>query len=255
VSVNQDTPVSFQLSGSDPENDPLQFAVTQPPAHGVLVLQVATGAATYTPAADYCGPDSFRFRVNDGHCGNSAEATVSITVNCITNLPPVADASATDLLVIAGNGSNAVVHLDGTRSSDPDGDPLTFTWLEGAVTIASGATANVTLPVGEHTITLRVSDGIATATDTITIRVVTPAEAVELLIMTVDQVDLGRKNKRPMIATLKASVAAFDRGSTGAAVNQLEAFQNKVHAQVADEDLANSLIEAAQAIIDAVQGP
>lgn len=255
VTVNQNTSVNFQLTGSDPENNPLQFTVTQAPAHGVVVLQVNTGAATYTPALGYCGPDSFRFKVNDGQCGDSPEATVSITVNCVTNLPPVADASATDLLVISPNGSNAVVVLDGSRSSDPDDDPLTLTWFEGGVQIAAGAVASATLPVGEHTITLNVSDGIATDTDTITIQIVTPAEAVELLILTVDEVDLGRKNKRPLIATLKASVAAFDRGNSEAAINQLQAFQNKIRAQVADEDLAASLIAAAQAIIDAVQGP
>jgi len=147
--------------------------------------------------------------------------------------------------------------LDGSRSSDPDGDPLTFAWFAdgGVVPIASGAVANAVLEVGQHSITLTVSDGLASDSDTITLQIVTPAEAVELLILTVETVDLGRKNKRPLIATLKASVAAFDRGSYGAAVNQLQAFQNKVRAQIDDEALAASLIAAAQAIIDAVEGP
>jgi hypothetical protein len=252
VTATVNSPVNFQLQGSDLDGDPLQFIVTAGPAHGTVAVQNQTGAATYTPLPGYCGSDSFRFKVNDGVC-DSAEAAVEIVVIC--NRPPVADASATDLLVISPNGSNAVVVLDGTLSSDPDGDPLTYAWFEGAVQIASGAVANATLPVGEHTITLTVSDGLASDSDTITLRVVTPGEAVELLVMTVDQVDLGRKNKRPLIATLKAAVAAFDRGNFNAAVNQLQAFQNKIRAQVADEALAASLIEAAQAIIDGVQGP
>jgi hypothetical protein len=67
---------------------------------------------------------------------------------------------------------------------------------------------------------------------------------------------MGRKNKRPLIATLKAAVASFDRGSLGSGVNQLRAFQNKVLAQIAriDPALADSLIADAQAIIDAVEG-
>jgi Bacterial Ig domain len=81
LAVAQNGTVNFQLTGSDPDADPIQFSVTQPPAHGVVVLQVATGAASYTPAPGYCGPDSFKFKVSDGQC-MSAEATVSIDVAC-----------------------------------------------------------------------------------------------------------------------------------------------------------------------------
>ena len=49
--------------------------------------------------------------------------------------------------------------LDGSQSSDPDLDPLTYVWKNGDTVIAEGAIVNVTLPVGIHTITLTVSDG------------------------------------------------------------------------------------------------
>src|SRR5205085_4226458 len=42
------------------------------------------------------------------------------------NQPPVADASATVPLVISGNGTNAETILDGSRSSDPEGDLLQY---------------------------------------------------------------------------------------------------------------------------------
>src|SRR5207249_802569 len=42
--------------------------------------------------------------------------------------PPVADASATKLLWVSPNGSNAVVTLDASRSFDPDGDVLQYWW-------------------------------------------------------------------------------------------------------------------------------
>ncbi len=47
---------------------------------------------TYTPAANYNGPDSFTFTVNDGTV-TSAPATVSITVTAV-NDPPVANPQA-----------------------------------------------------------------------------------------------------------------------------------------------------------------
>ena len=56
----------------------------------------------------------------------------------------------------------AIVTLDGSDSSDPDGDPLTYTWKEGADVIfgpTTDPTADVQLALGEHTITLIVDDG------------------------------------------------------------------------------------------------
>ncbi len=77
VSVNEDGTVDVTLAGSDIDGDGLTFAVAEAPAHGTLSL---TGAvATYTPAADYNGPDGFTFTVNDGTV-DSAPATVSISV-------------------------------------------------------------------------------------------------------------------------------------------------------------------------------
>jgi hypothetical protein len=63
------------------------------------------------------------------------------------------------------------VQLDGSGSSDPDGDPLTYewTWAGGS---ASGVNPTVTLPMGQTTITLTVSDGDLSATDEVVITVV-----------------------------------------------------------------------------------
>jgi PKD domain len=52
----------------------------------------------------------------------------------------------------------ANVTLDGTGSSDPDGDSLTYMWTEGGTTIGTGATPTVSLGPGTHTITLSASD-------------------------------------------------------------------------------------------------
>lgn len=91
-----------------------------------------------------------------------------------TNQPPTANAGP-DQVVECSGPSGTPVTLDGLASSDPDGDPLTYiwTWAGGS---AEGVNPTVTLPLGTTVVTLTVSDGKATATDTvdITIRDTTP---------------------------------------------------------------------------------
>ena len=56
------------------------------------------------------------------------------------NRPPHADASATAPVVISANPVDAEVVLDGSRSWDPDGDPLHYLWYQAGVAgaIATG---------------------------------------------------------------------------------------------------------------------
>lgn len=158
-----------------------------------------------------------------------------------------------DYTVIAPDNITATVTFDGSGSTDADGDTLTYGWADEAGAFGSGVIASRPLAIGQHAVVLSVSDGHCGDTDTILVEVITPGEAVDELIEKVSNSTVNR-NKRPLIATLKAAVAAFDRGSATAAVNQLGAFQNKVRAQVAPSDPAGAqeCIRMAQAIIDAV---
>ena len=61
------------------------------PAHGSLTLN-ADGSFTYTPAANYNGPDSFTYKANDGQADSNV-ATVSINVGAV-NDAPVANADS-----------------------------------------------------------------------------------------------------------------------------------------------------------------
>ncbi|WP_178863995.1 cadherin-like domain-containing protein, partial [Thiomicrorhabdus cannonii] len=57
------------------------------PAHGNVVIE-GDGTVTYTPVADYNGPDSFTYTITDGQ-GGTDTAMVTLTVNP-QNDPPVA---------------------------------------------------------------------------------------------------------------------------------------------------------------------
>jgi hypothetical protein len=73
------------------------------------------------------------------------------------NAAPTASISPIEPPVVGANCS-AEVALDGSNSSDPDKDPLTYTWT-GPFGTATGATPSVALSKGTHTITLTVDDG------------------------------------------------------------------------------------------------
>ncbi|HYG81091.1 MAG TPA: Ig-like domain-containing protein [Pyrinomonadaceae bacterium] len=94
VSTAEDTPKAITLTGSDADSDQLTFTVEEGPDHGQL-----TGTApnlTYTPDADYHGPDSFTFKTNDGQADSPSNGTVSITVAPEADTPDVADISTAE---------------------------------------------------------------------------------------------------------------------------------------------------------------
>jgi predicted extracellular nuclease len=88
------------------------------------------------------------------------------------NTPPVADAGP-DAAYEADASCRASVTLDGSGSSDADGDELTYTWT-GPFGTVTGQSPNVMLGLGEHTIELTVDDGRenGTHTDSVTLTVV-----------------------------------------------------------------------------------
>ncbi len=92
-----------------------------------------------------------------------------------SNAPPDANAGE-DQIVECTSPSGTPVTLDGSGSSDPNGDPLTYTWRENGNIIAgptNSATSQVSFSLGSHTVELTVEDGKGgTDTDVVVINVV-----------------------------------------------------------------------------------
>jgi hypothetical protein len=131
-----------------------QLTVTGAFADGVTRnLPLAEQGTTYRStdsnilAVDAAGHIQARARgraqvvVTNTHIVSGTAITAGVTVQCdLPNPPdnriPIVDAGA-DLTIVPLK----VVHLDGSGSSDPDGDPITFTWTQesGRTVVLRGA--------------------------------------------------------------------------------------------------------------------
>jgi DNA/RNA endonuclease G (NUC1) len=170
ATTDEDTSVAITLAAADVEGDALTFSVVSGPAHGSVSISGHT--ATYTPAPDYNGADSFTFKANDGQLDSNA-ASVNVQVNPVNDAP-----------VLSGVPASATIpelsqYTFAASAGDVDGDRLTFS-LVGAP-----AGASIT-PSGQFTWTpteaqggtgspfsfkVRVSDGAADADADVTINV------------------------------------------------------------------------------------
>jgi hypothetical protein len=83
---------------------------------------------------------------------------VHIYVWDMDNVAPTVDAGDDLTVTDTMPFGNETITLDGSGSTDSDGTITSYVWTEGATQIATGATAQVSLTVGTHTITLTVTD-------------------------------------------------------------------------------------------------
>ncbi len=116
-------------------------------------------------------PGSIQVSVTDGN------RTTRLDVTKIVAEPPVANAGPDQVVQCTGN-SSAQVTLDGAASTDPNNDIVLNEWFEhygtpDQVLLDRGKSVEVVLPLGEHVITLRVTDATGlTSTDEVVVKVV-----------------------------------------------------------------------------------
>jgi hypothetical protein len=134
VTLDEDTTAAITLAGIDPEGQPVAFALLSSPQQGTL-----SGSApnlTYTPKANYNGPDRFTFAADDG-VFTSRTATVTLDVRPVNDAPVAAADQATT------SGSSVTIAVL-ANDSDPDGDALTvvkvFPARGGSVTLSANGT-------------------------------------------------------------------------------------------------------------------
>ncbi len=158
------------LSGagsSDPDGNAIDYSwqfVSRPAGSAAALAGSSSVTPSFTP--DVAGDYVIRLIVTDGFLADDDEVTVSTR-----NTAPVADAGADDTVLVGD-----VVILNGSASSDVDGDPLTFSW---SLTVPPGSTAALDDPAlvsprftvdvpGAYVAQLIVNDGVLdSAPDTV----------------------------------------------------------------------------------------
>jgi PKD repeat protein len=151
------TAITFTTSADDSDDGPgvLTYSwrvggIVQPGANGPTFTQAFSANATV------------RVTVRDpGNLTGFDEANVTV----VTNRPPVADGGGP---YTSSEGSS--LNLDGTASSDLDGDDLTYDWDfgDGSAHGSGPSPSHTYADNGSYPITLIVSDGLASATATAT---------------------------------------------------------------------------------------
>ncbi|MBI1314693.1 tandem-95 repeat protein [bacterium] len=133
VATNEDTPVTIDVLANDTDVDgsgidPTSVTVVIAPSHGSIAVDSATGAVTYSPAADFNGMDTFTYTVSDTEGAESAPATVTITVRPVNDVPV-----ALDDIYVTVEDQTLTVNAPGvlTNDSDADGDALSSILVSG----------------------------------------------------------------------------------------------------------------------------
>ncbi|WP_129779573.1 Ig-like domain-containing protein [Peristeroidobacter soli] len=152
-------------ASTDADGDPLTYSwtmVSRPNGSTAVLSSSVAAMPTFTP--DRGGTYVLSLIVNDGHASSVADEVRISTVNST----PIANAGADRTVARA-----SLVTLDGSASSDPDFDALSYTWViaaapQGSTAALSAATTvrptiRLDLP-GSYTFRLVVSDGQLTST-------------------------------------------------------------------------------------------
>ena len=160
---------------ANPGDGSLSVASVGTASHGTTSFTSAN--VRYTPAANYCGADSFTYTVNGGD-----SATVSVTVTCINDAPTITNSPST-------TATEGVAYTYTPTISDADGPGIARSVL-GADTCGgsfSGSTYGFTQPGPQPpascTLSIQVCDGgspnlCATKSASITITAVDSGAAI-----------------------------------------------------------------------------
>ena len=163
------------------------------------------------------------------------------TVGLYLNSPPVADAG--NDTTAECKGALTQVKLDGSRSYDPDGDPITYAWSAAGITFDDATAVRPTggFPLGATSVRLIVFDGAAADSDTV---VVTVADTTPPVVtVSLDPNVLWPPNHR--LAEITATVTVVDSCDASPVIRLKSITSNEPDDGLGDGDTAEDIQGAA----------
>jgi hypothetical protein len=240
------------------------------PENGTMSNTSSGGQFTYTPDPGFFGIESVPVTISDGN-GNTAPGLIAIAV--IKNNPPIADAGDDQTVIVT-----QTVTLDGTGSTDPDGNALSYSWMfateDASDPIPSGSTAVLSgaetatpsfvadLP-GVYSVKLIVNDGLADSDpDYVTITALSFIEALDNLIADVEALEsdgtLNKGQANSLIKKIEQAQKLIDKDKFDEALDVLYGLRQQVldlyqKDGVLTESQAMALIAKIDEIITAIE--
>ena len=226
------TPVTLDGTGSydvDGDIPTFEWTITEMPVGSTAILNDSSlSTPSFTP--DIYGVYRVQLIVRDHWV---ASDPVMIEVSFL-NLPPVANAGSDGSVMV-----NETFTLDGSKSSDPNNDQLTYTWSlisspkDSLATILNPFAAYTSITpdlLGEYRVQLAVSDGVLSNSIIITILAASGTQAVvgeiqtlQGTINTIPEVDLKNRNMgKTLNSKLSAVIADIEAGNYQMALDKLQ---------------------------------
>ena len=163
VTINAGTQITLHATGADSNQDSLTYTWSKVSGPSVTLPSLTQQNITFTPTT--AGMYTFSVTCSDG-VNTSAASQVIVTANAVNHAPTANAGVEQDV------DKGVTVTLDGTGSTDPDGDTLTYSWTEASsdpvqVTLSGANTAKPTFvasTVGTFNFNLIVNDGTVNST-------------------------------------------------------------------------------------------
>ncbi|PCK32823.1 hypothetical protein CEX98_05150 [Pseudoalteromonas piscicida] len=193
--------VNVLLNDSDPENNMVASSVTIKTQPTKGQLSVTNGVVTFTPTANANGEDSFTYTVKDSTQAESNEATVSINITPVNDLPVAANFTPN----IDEDTATSALAVRASATDVEDTNPTGTITLESQPTIGQ---AEVDLDNGTITYTPNANE---TGSDSFTYSIL-DSEGGKSNIATIS-VNIGAVNDRPIAANDEVTTEE-DTGTT-----------------------------------------